>query len=157
MGAEVYVDEMELEQSEPVGDVTVCSSDLTGIRIDKDDIPGLIDELPIIAVAAARAYGTTVVTGAGELRVKESDRLAAITRNLRAMGIEVEEREDGFIIQGPQHFRGAEITTEHDHRIAMAFSVAGLLASGSTVINHSECVSVSMPHFYDMLETITKP
>ena len=125
------------------------------IRISSEMIPRLIDEIPIIAIAAACARGRTIVTGAKELRVKESDRLKAICTNLTAMGIHVEELKEGFIIDGPQKFYGAEIDSYDDHRIAMAFSIAGLLARGETIIRNAECVSISMPDFFDILESLT--
>ncbi len=156
MGAQIMIDEYPLTQCEPIGDITIYSSDLKGITINENRIPSLIDELPILAVIAARAKGRTEVSGASELRVKESDRLRATTENLRAMGVEVEEKEDGFIIEGPQPFKGAAIETYQDHRIAMAFSIAGLLAREHSLIKNSECISISMPQFFEILESIKK-
>jgi 3-phosphoshikimate 1-carboxyvinyltransferase len=112
------------------------------------------DEIPILAVAATQAEGTTTIRDAGELRVKESDRLAAIAENLKRMNANVRETKDGLIIQGPTPLKGAEIDSHGDHRIVMSFSIAGLLAQGETVIKNVECVSTSFPEFFDILHTV---
>ena len=115
-------------------------------------MPGLIDELPIIAILATQAKGKTEIRGAKELRVKECDRIHAICKNLKKMGADIEELDDGFIINGPTNLNGATIETFHDHRIAMAFTIAGLIAEGDVVLDHPECASISYPEFYDVLE-----
>ena len=119
-------------------------------------MPSLIDEIPVLAVLASQAKGQTEVKGASELRVKESDRLEAVAKNLMAMGIKIEMRQDGFLINGPQKLRSSEIESFHDHRIAMAFTIAGLVADGTTTIKDSECVGISYPEFYSTLENLTR-
>jgi 3-phosphoshikimate 1-carboxyvinyltransferase len=151
MGASLTIDYQQTTQNESIGAISVRSSKLKGIKIDSTIIPQLIDELPIIAIAAVLAEGRTIISGAGELRVKESDRIKSIVRNLNSMGIVVEEKEDGIIIDGPQKFIGANINSFGDHRIAMAFSIAGLTAEGDTTIKNADCVSVSMPNFFNIL------
>jgi 3-phosphoshikimate 1-carboxyvinyltransferase len=116
----------------------------------------LIDELPLFAVLATQAQGVTEVEGAEELRVKESDRIEATATALRAMKAEIEVRKDGYKIQGVQKLHGAVIDSFHDHRIAMAFSIAGLVAQGETEILHPECVSISYPAFFETLKELTK-
>ena len=130
--------------------VSLCSP------ISKNDVPGLIDELPILAILATQANGKTDVRGAEELRVKECDRIHAICNNLKKMGGNVEELEDGFIIQGPTQLKGAEIETFHDHRIAMAFTTAGLITDGDIILDYPECACISYPEFYDELERLTQ-
>jgi len=136
---------------EETGSLSVQSSALKGIEISGTEIPALIDELPILAVLASQAEGVTVVRDAGELRVKESDRIRAICENLGRMGGQVEEFSDGFRIQGPISLGGAAITTYGDHRIAMAFAVAGCVAEGTTTLDNPDCVEISLPGFYDLI------
>jgi 3-phosphoshikimate 1-carboxyvinyltransferase len=155
MGAEIET-EITTAIPEPVGKIRVSFKGLKGGSINKDEVPSLIDEIPLIAVLATQANGVTEVRGAEELRVKESDRIEAVATNLRAMGCKIEVFHDGFKIQGPQKLHGADIQTFHDHRIAMAFTIAGLVADGETVIHDSECVAVSYPKFYDALEELTQ-
>jgi len=111
-------------------------------------VPDLLDELPLIAVLATQARGRTVVRGAAELRVKESDRIATIVAMLGALGAKVEEYEDGFAIEGPQALRGGTVQTHGDHRIAMAAAIAALVAKGETTIEDADCASVSYPEFF---------
>ena len=118
-------------------------------------IPRIIDEIPILAVAATQAEGVTTIKDAGELRVKESDRLKALAENLNKMGAKVREKEDGLVITGPTRLKGAEIDSFGDHRIAMAFSVAALVATGETTIKNVECVDISFPGFYEKLAAVT--
>ena len=136
---------------EIVGDLTVRSSTLMGITLEGEAIPPLIDELPILAVLASQAEGVTNVRDAGELRVKESDRLGAICENLTRMGGQVDERADGFRIVGPTRLRGAPITTHGDHRIAMAFTVAGQVATGPVSLDDPGCIDISFPGFHELL------
>ncbi|RMH03495.1 MAG: 3-phosphoshikimate 1-carboxyvinyltransferase, partial [Aquificota bacterium] len=124
---------------------------LKAVEVKPEEVPSLIDELPVLAVVMALAEGVSRVRGAQELRVKESDRKRAIVENLRAMGVRVEEYEDGYDIEGTDLLRGAFIRTYKDHRIAMAFSVAGLVAEGETTIDNPDCVAVSYPDFYKHL------
>ena len=127
---------------------------LKGITIDKSDVPSIIDELPILALMATQAHGITKVYGAEELRVKESDRIAAICDNLKNMGADVEELDGGFIIKGPTKLNGALIKTYDDHRIAMTFEIAALIAEGKTQLDNNLCISISFPEFYSTLESI---
>lgn len=153
MGA-VVVEEMTVGNPEPLGIVRLQQVPLQGTRVYAHEIPDLVDEVPLIAILATQATGVTEVRGAGELRVKESDRLEAIALNLRAMGAQITLFEDGFAIEGPQALYGAEIEPFHDHRIAMAFAIAGLVATGETRILNPECVAISYPEFFDVLSSI---
>jgi len=139
------------EAGEWIGKLNVFHQPLSGISITKNDVPGLIDELPILAILATQAEGKTKVHGAEELRVKECDRIHAVCTNLKRMGADIYELKDGFIIDGPTQLKGAEIETFHDHRIAMAFTIAGLVADGNVVLDEPECISISYPEFYDEL------
>jgi len=140
------------ETGELIGNLKIFHKSLQGINIDENDVPGLIDELPIIAILATQARGKTEVRGAEELRIKECDRIHAVCKNLEKMGADIQELDDGFIINGPTPLYGAEIETFHDHRIAMAFAIAGLVVHGKLVLDHPECASISYPEFYDELE-----
>jgi 3-phosphoshikimate 1-carboxyvinyltransferase len=117
-------------------------------------IPRVIDELPVLAIAATQATGRTIIRDAEELRVKESDRIKATVENLKRMGAKVEELSDGMSIDGPQQLRGTEIESFGDHRIAMAFAVAGLAARGQSLIKNAECAEISFPGFFEMLERL---
>ena len=155
MGAHVR-EIVQTEEGEPLGVIEVEGARLKGVEISGEEIPNVIDEIPILAVAGALAQGKTVIADAGELRVKESDRLAAIATNLRAMGAQVNETEDGLEIYGGSPLHGARVDSFGDHRIAMAFAIAGLFADGETTITNTECVSTSYPNFYQTLEQIMK-
>jgi 3-phosphoshikimate 1-carboxyvinyltransferase len=133
--------------AEPTAALTVRAAALRGASVDGAIVPRLIDEFPVLAVLAAVADGVTEVRGAGELRVKESDRIAAITRELGTMGVRVDERPDGFRIEGPQRLTGARVHSGGDHRMAMALAVAGLVADGPTVIEDTACIATSFPAF----------
>ncbi len=139
------------EAPEPVGWIVARTSELRGTTIGGEIVPALIDEVPALAVAAAHAQGTTTIAGAGELRVKESDRIAALAEGLRRLGARVQERPDGLVIEGGALLRGAAVRSYGDHRIAMALAVAGLAAEGETEIEEAECASVSFPEFWDLL------
>ncbi|MBV9959644.1 MAG: 3-phosphoshikimate 1-carboxyvinyltransferase, partial [Acidobacteria bacterium] len=117
-------------------------------------IPQLIDELPVLAVLGTQVAGGLTIRDAAELRVKETDRIAATVENLRAMGASVEEHADGLTIQGRTRLRGATINPHGDHRIAMAFTIAALIADGASEIRDAECVAVSFPEFYELLESV---
>jgi 3-phosphoshikimate 1-carboxyvinyltransferase len=156
MGAEVNWKVEEERGGEPVGSITARHSTLKGTKIAGEIVPNLIDELPLLACLAATAEGTTVIRDAGELRKKESDRIVAVTSNLRKMGVKVGELEDGWAIEGPAELTGGNIESFGDHRIAMSFSVLGLVASGETLISQPECVEVSFPGFFDALERLLK-
>jgi 3-phosphoshikimate 1-carboxyvinyltransferase len=154
MGAEMDCLATWEEAGETIGKLNVIHQPLNGITITQDDVPSLIDELPIIAVLATQAQGKTEVRDAEELRLKECDRIHAICKNLNSMGADIKELDDGFIINGPTQLKGATIETFHDHRIAMAFTVAELIADGDVVLDHPECASISFPEFYDELDRL---
>ncbi|MGC1481500.1 MAG: 3-phosphoshikimate 1-carboxyvinyltransferase [Chthoniobacterales bacterium] len=154
MGAHVREVVEVMDQGELRGTIDVKGGQLRGTVIEGSEIPNVIDEIPIIAVAAALAEGETEIRDAGELRVKETDRIAAVATNLRAMGVEVEERDDGMRITGGAELRGARLESFGDHRIAMAFAIAGLFAQGETIIDGVECVQTSYPGFAETLEMI---
>ena len=141
---------------EPVGNIDIKGTQLRATTICGSEIPNVIDEIPILAVAAALAEGTTVIRDAAELRVKETDRIAAVASNLRAMGAEVEEFTDGMAITGGRPLHGAVLPCHHDHRIAMAFAVAGLFADGETVIEDTACVNTSYPGFAETLHLMQR-
>lgn len=154
MGAQVYVSNETLEGGEPVGDILVRASNLHGVRVDGELIPVLIDEIPILAVAGVLAEGRTEIRDAGELRVKETDRIRAMVVNLRDLGAAVEEFDDGLAVEGPVALRGADVRSGHDHRVAMAMGVAGLFAEGETTIHHASCAAVSFPRFWETLASV---
>jgi 3-phosphoshikimate 1-carboxyvinyltransferase len=142
--------------AEPVADVHLRSSGLRATNIGGDEIPTLIDELPALALAATQAEGTTEIRDAAELRIKETDRIAATAAGLRAMGADIHELDDGLIINGPTPLTGATVNAEGDHRLAMTFGIAGLIASGETIIDGADSVDVSYPGFWDRLRTISE-
>ena len=154
MGGKLKYDNLREVSGEKVCDITVSSSELTGTVVGGDIIPTLIDEIPVIAVMAAYAKGETVIKDAGELKVKESNRIDSVVSNLQAMGADVLATEDGMIIHGGKTLHGAKITTKSDHRIAMSFAIAGLNALGETTFDDGECVAISYPEFYTTLEKI---
>jgi 3-phosphoshikimate 1-carboxyvinyltransferase len=139
---------------EPLADIAVKASTLKGTSIDGDLIPRTIDEIPILAVLATRAKGRTVISGAQELRVKESDRLAALCSELSKMGARVSEQPDGLVIEGPTPLKGAVVQSHGDHRLAMSLAIAALAADSPTTIEDIDCVSTSFPGFWDLLEQI---
>jgi 3-phosphoshikimate 1-carboxyvinyltransferase len=143
-----------VDTPEPCGDIVVQSGALKGISISPEQVPSIIDELPLLAVLGAFAQGITEVRGAEELRVKETDRIEAVAANIRRMGGQIETFKDGFRIQGPQVLHGAFLESFDDHRIAMAFSIAALKAVGPTEINEAQCVAISYPDFFDNLERL---
>lgn len=140
---------------EPVSDLVVRPSLLRGVEVGGAEIPAAIDEVPVLAVLAARAEGETRITGAGELRVKESDRIAAIVHNLRAIGAEAEELEDGLVVRGGDHPLRGRVATHGDHRIAMAFGVLSALPGNDVEIDDRDCAAVSYPGFWEVLSTLT--
>jgi 3-phosphoshikimate 1-carboxyvinyltransferase len=154
MGGRVKVVNMEMLNGELLGDLHVESSRLAGGEIPETLVPGLIDELPVLSVLGTQTEQGLSFRGAAELRVKESDRLAAVAENLRRMGAEVEEFPDGLGVSGRQKLRGAEIDPHDDHRIAMAFAIAALVAEGATLIKNSSCVDISFPGFFDTLARV---
>lgn len=148
MGGKITLENERIVSGEPVADIHVTSSNLHGCEISGDIIPTLIDEIPIIAVMAAAAEGTTTIRDAAELRVKESDRIATVTENLTAMGADITPTEDGMMITGGKPLHGASIQTYLDHRIAMAFTIASLLCEDENSLDHPDCVTISYPNFY---------
>src|ERR1700726_663020 len=157
MGAQVREAVEDVDHLEPRGIVEITGAPLKGTVIQGKEVPQLIDELPALAVAGALANGTTIIRHAHELRVKETDRIAAIAHNLRAMGVQVIELNDGLEIHGPAPLRGARLSSFGDHRIAMAFAVAGLFADGETIIQDAECIRESYPGFEKALDEFISP
>ena len=155
MGGRVRVLNVEMVNGELLGNLRVEASRLQGGEIPPEAVPGLIDELPVLAVLGTQTEQGLAFHGAAELRVKESDRIAVVAENLRRMGAEVEEFPDGLRVAGRQRLRGAEIETRGDHRMAMAFTAAGLIADGPTIIRDSACVDVSFPDFFETLAQVT--
>ena len=156
MGARIREVVESSAQGEPSGTIDIKGRRLRATEIRGTEIPNVIDEIPIIAVAAALAEGKTVIRDASELRVKETDRIAAVATNLRAMGVEVEEFPDGMAITGGKPLKGATLQSFGDHRIAMAFAIAGLFATGETIIEDAACVQTSYPGFEETLRLIQK-
>jgi 3-phosphoshikimate 1-carboxyvinyltransferase len=144
-----------------VGDIGVSSTRLRsasrGTLLSGAIIPNLIDEVPILAVVATQVEGRVEIRDARELRLKESDRIRTVAEGIRSLGGEIEEFDDGFAINGPQKLRGGRVETAGDHRIAMAFAIAGLIAEGTTEIVDADCASVSFPEFYDSLAMLAGP
>ena len=155
MGADITVSHSYDKIGEPRADITVKSSALQGCVIEGDIIPKLIDEIPVIAIMAAFADGTTIIKDAQELKVKESNRIDVMVKNLSAMGVDIEGTEDGMIIHGGKPLHGAAIDSKSDHRIAMSFAIAGSLADGETDILNAECVNISYPQFYQDMQRLT--
>ena len=156
MGVDVDVLSKNFEGGESVSDISIKNKRLKSISIEKSKIPSLIDEIPILAIIATQAEGKTIIRGAEELRVKESDRIESIIFNLRNMGAIVEEFNDGFSIEGPTKLNGTGIRTFGDHRIAMAFTIAGLVADGETKLDNYKCIDISFPEFFATLKDIIK-
>jgi 3-phosphoshikimate 1-carboxyvinyltransferase len=156
LGARVRMIQVEESHGEIVGSITVESGPLKGIKLAGAQSAALIDEVPVLAAIAPYTRDGIEVRDARELRVKESDRISAVARNLRAMGAEVIEYEDGLRVPGGQQLHGAEIDSEHDHRIAMAFAIAALRAQGDTLIHGADAAQISFPEFFQMLEGIAE-
>lgn len=154
MGAKIDILNYQIKSNEPQANLKIEYSELKGMEIKEEMMPFLIDELPLIAVVATQAQGKMVVSGARELRVKETDRIKAIVSELKKMGADIEEKEDGFIVTGPSRLKGAVCESYNDHRIAMSLAVAALLAEGKTVIKNSECINISFPGFEKTLQKL---
>jgi 3-phosphoshikimate 1-carboxyvinyltransferase len=154
MGADIAILNLKKVCEEEVGDIEVRGANLRGTVVQGQMIPRLIDEIPILAVVACFAQGETVIRGAQELRVKESDRIRAINIELTKMGAQIEEKEDGMVIKGVGKLEGVECRSHGDHRMAMALAVAGLCGRGKTEILDSECIATSFPGFEEQLEKI---
>ena len=156
MGAQITDEVLNEDGGEPRGDIEIVGGQLTGTEILPEEVPNLIDEVPILSVAGALSDGTMTIREAHELRVKETDRIDTVVKNLRAMGGEIEEFEDGMVIPGGQKLHGAQLDSYGDHRIAMAFAIAGLLAeSGDTTIANTACVNTSYPTFSEHLAQVS--
>jgi 3-phosphoshikimate 1-carboxyvinyltransferase len=154
MGASIKQEDVRVVAGEPLADLLVRPAALRATQFGEEILPRLIDEVPILALAATQAQGTTEIRGAGELRVKESDRLAHVARGLNALGARVEELPDGLRITGPTPLVGATVDSAGDHRLAMTFGVAGLIARGETHIRDADCVDISFPTFWQEFEKL---
>jgi 3-phosphoshikimate 1-carboxyvinyltransferase len=154
MGAEVSVEPKGEWCGEPVGDVTVKADGLTGVEVGGDLIPRLIDEIPVLAVVATQAEGTTVIKDAAELKVKETNRIATTATELRKLGAQVEETDDGLIIHGPTRLKSGVCDSHGDHRIGMAMAIAGLAATGEVTVQNASAINVSFPGFAALLEQL---
>ena len=141
---------------EPGGEIVTQSSDLYGVTLGPELVPNVIDELPLIALLATQAEGKTMVTSAAELRVKESDRIMALVKNLRNWGADIESRPDGFVVRGHTRLRGGKVETFHDHRIAMMLSVAGLIADSPARLDDERCMDISFPGFLTVLKKLQR-
>jgi 3-phosphoshikimate 1-carboxyvinyltransferase len=158
MGADLDIEVTDAQASEPVGRVTARSSELTATEVEPDEVPNLIDELPALLLAAAKARGTTRLRGATELRVKESDRLSAMARLLSSLGVGVAEHADGLEVTGrPEGWRGGRVDTHGDHRLAMVGAVAGYASREGVTVDDALCMRVSFPGFADMLGELGAP
>ncbi|WP_195939899.1 3-phosphoshikimate 1-carboxyvinyltransferase [Romboutsia sp. 1001713B170131_170501_G6] len=156
MNGKIEIINQRLVGGELVGDLLVkYSKDLNATTIDKTIIPRLIDEIPVIAVLATQAEGTTIIKDAKELKVKESNRIKSVVDNLKLMGADIEELEDGMVIKGKTKLSGARITTFKDHRIAMAFSIANLICDTELVLDDTECIDISFPGYFDLLRKLS--
>jgi len=154
MGAKISIEENERMGGEEIGTLKIQFSSLTGTNIEGALIPRLIDEIPILAVAAAKAKGRTEIRDAAELKVKESDRIRILGELLRQIGVSAQERPDGLLIEGPKAFRSAEVQSFGDHRMAMAMAIAALVAEGPITIHDIDCVKTSFPSFWECLRKL---
>lgn len=154
MGGKINILNQRQSGGELVADIEVFSSNLTSTTLEGDIIPRMIDEIPVFAVAALCAKGTTYIKDATELKVKESNRIATIKEEFSKMGVNIIETEDGMIIKGEQKFKGATVYSHLDHRIAMSCAVAGIIADGETTITDADCVAISFPNFYELLNSL---
>jgi 3-phosphoshikimate 1-carboxyvinyltransferase len=151
MGGNIEIEETGEAAGEPIGDLRVKASRLNATEVSGDEIARVIDEIPVLAVAATRAEGETVFHDAAELRVKESDRIESMTQGLRALGATVEPSRDGMAVSGPAELTGAAVESHGDHRVALALAVAGLVAEGRVRVEGWSCVNTSFPEFLDVL------
>jgi len=154
MGASIRLTHERQQGHEPVADVTTQTSKLKGAEIGGDTVVRMIDEFPVLAVAATQAHGTTIVRNAAELRIKETDRIAAIVGELRKLGASIAPLQDGFIVDGPTTLHGAVVDSHGDHRMALALAVAGLVADGQVVVENVECIADSFPGFIDLMGSL---
>jgi 3-phosphoshikimate 1-carboxyvinyltransferase len=154
MGVSVRISDQRDVCHEPWGSITVESARLSSVMVGGALVPRMIDELPMLAVLATQAHGKSVIRDARELRFKETDRVVAVAENLQRMGVKVDAQPDGWVIEGPQKLQGSRIQSYGDHRVVMAFAVAGLIADGETIIEGAEWASISLPAFFDQLERL---
>jgi 3-phosphoshikimate 1-carboxyvinyltransferase len=154
MGAQVDREEADSQGPEPYGILTVRHAGLEAVEVSADEVPFLIDELPLVGVLGGLAGGTTIVRGASELRVKESDRIAGLVAGLRSLGADAEELPDGFRVTGARRPRGGIVDPQGDHRLAMAFAVAALVADGPVAIEGVDSISDSYPGFLQTLDSL---
>ncbi len=154
MGADIRLENERLQGGEPVADLTVAASKLEGTSVGGDMVVRMIDEFPILTVAATQAHGPTVVRDARELRVKETDRIATVVSELRTLGADIEALDDGFIVQGPTPLRGGRVHSHGDHRLAMALAVAGMLAGDTCIVQDTACIGDSFPGFPALLRAL---
>ncbi len=154
MGAALRLHNERLDNGEPVADIEIEYSPLKGTQISPEEVPGLIDELPILAVIATQAEGATEVSGAAELRVKETDRIATTVGELRLLGANIEALPDGFIVEGPTRLKGAAVSSHGDHRLAMSLAIAALAADGETTVDDTACIADSFPGFEQTLSAL---
>jgi 3-phosphoshikimate 1-carboxyvinyltransferase len=158
MGARISVYNRRRASGEPVGDVEIRAASLVATTIGPNEIPRLVDELPLFALAAAVAHGDSVVRGAAELRVKETDRIESVTTSLRALGAHIRALEDGFEVRGvPSRLKGGPIASGGDHRLAMLGAVAGVASRTGVDVEDAEAVAISFPGFFDLLDSVTNP
>jgi len=155
MGANLEVDMNEADVGEPIGTVTITSSNLKGVEIGGSLIPRLIDEIPIIALLATQANGTTIIKDAEELKVKETDRIVAVVQELKKLGADIEATDDGMIIRGPVTLTGGQLKSYGDHRIGMMAAIASVVSTGPIEIEQTSCISVSYPNFFDHLRMVS--
>jgi 3-phosphoshikimate 1-carboxyvinyltransferase len=157
MGARISVFNRRKVAGEWLGDVEVRSAELTGTEIKPEEVPLLVDELPLFALAAAFARGESRVRGAGELRVKETDRIESVTNALRALGVRIRASDDGFGVRGvPSRPNGGRMSSEGDHRIAMLGAIAGLVSREGVDVGGADAAAISFPGFFDLLESVSR-
>jgi 3-phosphoshikimate 1-carboxyvinyltransferase len=154
MGAEIIWLNQTEQGGEPVADLVVRSGGLRGVEVSGEVVVRMIDEFPILAAAATQARGETLVRDARELRVKETDRIASVVAELRALDAHIQERDDGFVVEGPVPLKGAQVQGHGDHRLAMALVVAGLIAEGETVVEGVDVIADSFPNFIDLMRKL---
>ena len=154
MGADILVKNERMEGGEPVADLVASSSNMEAVEISGDIIPRVVDELPVLSLAACFAKGTTLIKDAQELRVKESDRISSTVDILAKLGADIEETDDGMKIKGGRQLEGTTVSSHGDHRIAMTSAIAGLVSTQETIINGAEAASVSYPTFWDSINSM---
>ncbi len=154
MGAGIDIQPTRIVHGEPIGDILVCHSSLSGTQVSGETVVRMIDEFPIFAVAAATADGETIVRDAQELRHKESDRIATLCQEFHRIGIVIQETSDGFIIRGPQKITGGKADSCEDHRLAMALAIAGLVSKEPVEVVNAEVIAESFPMFSSLLQSL---